>query len=255
MPAWSDLYIVRIYELARSGLSMKETAAALGVQYETLRGWYRGKPAVRDAVERARAGRAPGGTGGAERFFEYVYRRLPPDLQDLWDQIEEADKEPNPVRRLESLMADRGVRARQHLWMHAFVSSCFNTSEACRKLNVTVDVVDAWKKDPAFLRLIGQVMEMKKDFVEGGLLTLIADGDTQATIFAARTLLRERGYDPKVTVVHQGGVLHGHVDIDDLALDADTKRKMLAAMRNGNAPPPAALEPARRVTVEADDED
>lgn len=48
--------------------------------------------------------------------------------------------------------------------------------------------------DPAFKQRILDLREIKKDFVESKLLKLVEEGDTAATIFSAKTLLKDRGY-------------------------------------------------------------
>src|SRR5690606_13098827 len=50
------------------------------------------------------------------------------------------------------------------------------------------------ESDPEYKAAVADLKEYKKDFVESKLMKLINDGDTAATIFAAKTLCKDRGY-------------------------------------------------------------
>lgn len=56
---------------------------------------------------------------------------------------------------------------------------------------------DWLKEDPEYAAAYAELTELKKDFVESKLLKLVNDGDTAATIFAAKTLCKDRGYVEK----------------------------------------------------------
>lgn len=233
---WTDEYYVTIYQLTKEGMTRNDIARQLGVNPETLKSWYADKPALRDAVKRAREQRGEtAGTSREEAFFAYIYRRLPPELAELWDELKRADKENNFEKRLEIMLERGGLRARQHLWFHALVCSNFNAAEACRRVNVTYGTWKHWAAtDPDFLALIDTVKEIKKDMIESALLGAVAAGEVSAIVFASKTLNRDRGYDPRVTVKHEGGILHGHVNLAELDLDLDSKRKLLDAVRAKN---------------------
>lgn len=53
---------------------------------------------------------------------------------------------------------------------------------------------DWMETDPEFKQKILDLREIKKDFIESKLLKLVEEGDTAATIFSAKTLLKDRGY-------------------------------------------------------------
>lgn len=259
---WKDEYYVTIYELVRQGMTMAQIAGVLGVSDFCLKNWYKKKPALKEAVNRARSSSPSsirdrsGETGTGEKFFEYVYRRLPPELRELWNELCEAERADNPEIAVEALLENQGERTLQHLWIHALVAGNFNVSEACRRVNVTQKQVDQWKKeDTRFLELVEQVITMKKDYAEGCLFDLLRAGDAGATIFVNRTLNRDRGYDPKVTVVHEGSVLHQHVDVSALPLDLETKRKMLEAIRNSRELPPGETRVIELEAHQAEDDD
>lgn len=48
--------------------------------------------------------------------------------------------------------------------------------------------------DPEYKAAVAELKEYKKDFIESKLIKLINEGDTAATIFAAKTQLKDRGY-------------------------------------------------------------
>lgn len=234
-------YCVRVYELARTGLSNTSIARALGVDRGTLKLWLKGKPELKEALVAGRS-RKPGAQRWAgETFHEFVYRHLPENLQGLWDQIVAADQEDNPERKIRTLMQGQGKRTRQYLWLHALVCANFNRNEAHRKTCISRVRVDEWiEQDPDFAELINQVQEMKKDFIEGCLIGLISQGDSAATIFASKTLLRDRGYNPQVSidVNHGGTVKHAHLSLDSIltALPIETQREVLKAVRQKASP-------------------
>lgn len=67
---------------------------------------------------------------------------------------------------------------------------------------------------------------------------LVKQGDSAATIFASRTLNRDRGYDPKLTVEHTGQVQHSHVlSLETIIpqLSPKAQREILAAIEKAEA--------------------
>jgi hypothetical protein len=236
---WTDEFYLRAYELAREGLKDPQIAKALGIDKRTFKQFVKTKVALRNALNKARAG-----AGSKEltvqtgqTFMDYVYRRLPGHVQDVWSDMRLADKDKNPIRRVEDMLEGCGKRDRQILFIHSLVCSNFNKAEACRKIGLPYATLETWKtKDPDFIELMGYVQEMKRDFVEGALMSLIAQGDSAATIFASKCLNRDRGYDPKTTVEHTGSVMHGVVNMQDVlsSLPAETQRAILNQHRKAN---------------------
>jgi len=53
-------------------------------------------------------------------------------------------------------------------------------------------------EDPEYKAAVAELKEVKKDFVESKLMSLINGGDVASTIFAAKTLLKDRGYVERV---------------------------------------------------------
>lgn len=252
---WRDEFYVTTYEQVLAGKSRAEVAAALGVAPATFKHWCQENPVLADTVKRARAivkNRPPPN----ESFLDYCYQRLPEELRGLWNDLVKADMQPNPERAIELLLADKGKRTKQLLFVHALTTTArWSASEALRRIGETPQVLRQWiEQDPDFQTLMLSIKDMKKDYLEGAFFGLVAAGDTAAILFGMRTLNADRGYTNKVTVQHQheGSVLHQHVDLDNLPVDIDTKRKLLAAMREARqveaipAAPggPKALRPA-----------
>jgi hypothetical protein len=244
---WKDEYYTTVYELVRGGCTMAQVADALKVCPLTIKNWYKARPALKEAVQRATAARRAAEAKPADQptFREYCYQRLPADLQELMRQLEQAEREPNPERAIELLLADHGERTRQLLFVHVLATSArWNVAEALRKVGEPRSTFIRWsERDPNFQDLLLAIRDMKKDYLEGAYFGLVAAGDSAAILFGMRTLNADRGYSQKVTVQHQheGSVLHAHVDVAKLDVDVDTKRKMLQAIREQRAADERAL--------------
>lgn len=229
---WQERFVFEGYRLARTGAANSEIAAALGVAPATLKRFLRDHSALAEALEAAR-----GDHHGVEQFQEYVYGRLSPELKALWDKLRRLEQEPNGVARVEAMLERAGMRARQHLFVHALISYNFNPSDACRAVNVSRRTFDRWRRtDPEFVELVDEIHWHKRNFFEGHLCALVAAGNASATVFANKSLNADRGYATKVTV--EGSVRHVHavVSVDDLGLDLETRKKILEAYRAKQGP-------------------
>lgn len=70
--------------------------------------------------------------------------------------------------------------------------------EACRKAQIShSSYYNYMREDPEFRRRVEEIREAQKDFVEDALIKKIAEGDTHAILWAAKCLLRERGFNEK----------------------------------------------------------
>lgn len=240
---------VKIYDLLRAGMTLAAAAQALGTRKEVVERWCGQSPELAYAVAAGREARA---ARGAESFREFIAGRLPDRLRAVYDELERADDEPNPIRRLELLMEDQGKRAKQRLFLHALFANNFNPSAARRMTGVTRRDLNTWKAgDPDFMEMAEEVMEAKKDFVEAALMQGVKAGDTAAVIFANKTLNADRGYDPKVRMELTGKVVHAHVNLDAVMdrLSVGAQRELVEALE-------AAAEGPRRVeALEAHNED
>lgn len=229
---WDDRHLVTVYQLAREGLPEKQIAQALGVKPDTFRSWKMKRRALRDACQR---GRKHNGTNGTNATFrDYVYNRLPPNLQELWHKINACELEEYGPQRLDALFAEGGKRARQHLFIYAYVDSNFNMSNAMGKIGVSRRLFHVWcEQDADFAELIDELHWHKKNFFEAALIGRVVAGDTAAILHVNKTINADRGYSEKVRVEVTGAVEHtvAALSFDDLDLPLDTRKQILAAMR------------------------
>ena len=224
---FEDTMYVTAFLYARDGMSDEQIGKALGVSGPTFRRWCANNDALADAVSR---GREVIDGQDAMTFPEYVYRHLSPHLRELWDEINECVELENGFERVEALLRKGGQHARQHLFIHALASSCFNVSASMRKLNVSRKTYDHWRtSDPGFAELLDEMHWHKKNFFEAAFIGRVAAGDTAAILHAVKSQLADRGYSDKLQVEHSGTVEHRHtVDIAEL----DLPLEVLVAIRD-----------------------
>ena len=241
---------VTAYQYARDGMSDEQIGKSLGVTGTTFRRWCADDYALADAVAR---GRETVEGRDAITFPDYVYKHLSPHLKDLWDEINECAELENGFERVEALLRNGGIRARQHLFIHALAQSCFNVSASMRRLNVSRKMFDNWRtNDPEFADLLDEMHFHKKNFFETAFMGRISAGDTAAILHAVRSQLADRGYNDKMQIEHSGTVEHRHtIDLTDLDLPIETRKTILTAVRakvTDNAVPalpmPQHLQPA-----------
>ncbi len=224
-------------------------AAALGTTPKTLGDWIAKWPDLETARNLAVSRRTSENT-----LAGYIFKHLSPEAQKVWDEIEfwtdERTKE-CPSGQLARILSGRPTKVCQEVFIHALISNSFNLSEACRIACVSRQTVEYWRKsDLAFAQLVEEIQFHKKNFFEGALVDLVAMGNPGAVMFANRTVNSDRGYGEKMVVNHDVDV---SFQIEDLGLDAATKRQILDAMRakklgtDGaviDVPPPALPEHA-----------
>ena len=246
---WDDTVYVKAYELAAAGESDAAIARACGVSGLTFAAWKKRRPALRDALERARAPGAP----AQQTFRDYVYGALPQHLKELWDRLNAC--EGHGAARVEHLLSPHGKAARQHLFLYALVHCDFDPSEACRRVNVSARTLEGWRRhDPEFAELCDEIHWHKGNFFEAALVARVREGDPACTIFANKTFNRARGYQDRVKVEQSGKVEHEHthahalVPLDRLDLPLDVLRMIVERCDNlGQEQPPPALPPPRTV--------
>jgi hypothetical protein len=243
-------YYISSYELALQGLTDTQIAESLGVNWKRFRIWLRQKPALKKGIARARATAAPQSRkcearGVGERYIDYVYRRLPPDLQKLWEQLEDLTGGPDGLEkapkdaeaRIERLFSrEGGMRARQRLWIHALVASTFNANEACRKVGVSYSTVKKWTKDPVFNELVANIRTFEENFLRGAIFRRVDAGDGPVIMFAARHLL---GWNAKQVVEHTGGIFQATVDVTDeliKRLPLEARKALIKQLDSGGTP-------------------
>ena len=93
-------------------------------------------------------------------------------------------------------------KQKQNEMVEAMIKYMGVVTTAARSIDIPRSTYYDWMEtDPAFKQRILDLREIKKDFVESKLLKLVEDGDTAATIFSAKTLLKDRGYVERQEVV------------------------------------------------------
>lgn len=227
---WDDDFYVTAYRLARQGMTNNDICAHLGVTKPTFIDWKRRRPALMNALKQARSDKA---TTFQASFRDYVYRRLSPELQELWDEINRCEKKGSGLERVEALLESKGKRARQHLFLYALVDCNFNSSEACRRVGIGTQTLRQWThNEPEFRELMDEMHWHKGNLFEEGLIKLVREGDTKAIVFANERYNRDRGYGNKVEVNHSGMISHNHmIDLEGLELEPEVKLKLLEAVR------------------------
>jgi len=229
---WKDEYIIKGYELARAGLSERQIARAIPASLPTYHKWLHKRPVFQYAVKRGR--RIFRGKGEVSfSFKDYVYTRLPLKLKETWDRLDALDKAGSGVEQIEALLADKGRTVRQHLFIHAWVTSNFSISEALRKVNLNRGTFDVWRKnDPNFTALVDEINWHKKNYFEDCLTRLVSSGDSPATIFVNKTLNADRGYQEKLKVdMNMNTTVNHVVSMKDLNLPLSIRKMILEAMR------------------------
>jgi hypothetical protein len=246
--------VFEAYEAAKAGLPETQIPGVLGVDPATYRSWKKKRLVFARAVEAGRAARkkalVAASAPGTQAVWEDALGRLPARLRKVWREVarqnkrEELEKK-SRGRAVSRLLARHGDKVTQHLYVHALFRTNFNKSEAQRKLNLPPSRVALWEReDPDFVALLVAVQQAKKDLFESKLVEAVSRGDTAAVIFANRTLNRDRGYHEKTEVEHT----HTHaLRIEDLPLDLETKKKVLAAYQQASTPALPAHDPAAGV--------
>lgn len=234
--SWKEEYYVKIYRLASDGMTDAKIAKVMGVSETLLTKWYRCKLALQQAVKEARYNLENRGEG-YKTFRSFVYGKLSKRAQELWDKLEEIERlGDNPERgrmhrTILRKIQEASVYIRQTLFIHSLLASNFMTSMACRRLGMHHSTVREWElRSPAFAELLAGIHEHKKDFFESALINLIRQGDSAATIYANKTINRDRGYNERVDVVHTHNV-NGKFAITAEDLDETTLAGLLAAQR------------------------
>lgn len=235
---WDDTLYVTAYQYAKQGLSDVQIAQALAVGTATFTRWKRDKPALKNALER---GRSESAESPAETLTDFVYGRLPPEAQRIWDKLHEMDECSAPVAQIESMLAQQGTIMRQRLFLHALVYCHWNKAEACRQVNVPRPTVDAWiENDPDFASLMVQLHQSLKDFYESALVRGVARGEPSLIALANRTFNADRGYRETTKTEHQHAHVHAfsgapRYTLNDLDLPPQVLREIVAAIERKEA--------------------
>jgi hypothetical protein len=233
--SWREDHVLTVHDLARDGMSDAQMASILGVDSRTFQSWRRRFPLFAKAIEHGRA-KANYSENEVATFADYCYKRLPPDLQMLWDEITLCEDEPNGILRMQALLDRHGLRARQNLFLHAMIASNFNATAACRKVGIRRGTLDNWiQTDPDFPPLMDEIHWLKKNFFESAIIRLVRGGEPSAVIHVNKTINKDRGYgttaDLNLNVNGKLTHVHAVIDVDKLNLPIEIRRQILSAYR------------------------
>lgn len=234
---WKEQNVVKVYELAKSGLRESQIARVLGISKPTFLQWEKSQKTEKRLFKQALilGRKAYRGRGKkVKNFRDYVFQRLSTELKIIWNEINRLDEAETGVEKIEAILMNQGKRVRQHLFIYAWTASNFSISQALRKVNISRGTFESWKNhDPDFLKLIDEINWHKKNFFEDSLTQLVAGGDTSATIFANETLNKDRGYSKKMDIDINQTITQSTVNIDELELPLETRKQLLQAIRAG----------------------
>lgn len=228
---FKPIYLVEIYKGLVIGATTDDIAGQIGIPRKKYYRWRDKYPEIRRVEAMARRERT-----SLQPFPAFIYKKLSPDLQQLWDWICEWEKEANGTARIELMLKDYGKQVRQSLFLHALCVNNFSPSMAMAKVNIDKRQLDVWiNNDPDFGLLVEEISWHKGNFFEEALTRLCRDGNAAAIMFANRSWNRNRGYGQSVEVKHShsGEILHGVLDLVELApyLSESSKADIMEAMR------------------------
>lgn len=203
-----------------------EVATALDVTSATVRGHLDKYQDLRYAKELAEKRR-----GNRSTFTSYIYSRMSPEAQKLWEDLQFWEKADSALEKIETLLNGRPKRIRQELFINALVVSNFDLSSACRMAGVPYTMLENWRHhDADFKILVEEIQWHKKNFFERHLIDLVEEHHPAATIFVNRTVNADRGYNEKLRIEGLNGDTKA-LGLDDLDLDIETRKKVLDAVR------------------------
>ncbi len=238
---WMDRYADQAYDWAQQGMNDNQIARMIDVPTPTFFNWKKEHPELNEALEEARAGKTKNTTTGVEMFKDYVFNRLPDDLQEIWERIVGPQKGPgkktwdeqNANKEVLIELERKGEMARMRLWWQAFFHFGYNPYQACRCLNMARESYDAWKKNPDFLAIYNETQTHKKFMFQGKLIELVQKGDPQAVLFVNKTINKDWGYNERIDVNLSGEVTHNHnvVSVSELNIDFETRKQMLEKLQ------------------------
>jgi hypothetical protein len=230
MASFKIKYVIDIYALAREGLNDKTIGKHFGLTPAGFCGWKKTKASVRYALKRARSDRLK---TKAIDWTAYIRNKIPPKLIPIWDDITEYEREENGYAKIKLLLNGKSKRVRQHLLVYALLACGFNVTKALSKTAISRKTFDYWlENDPDFCALINEVELTKKDFFEEGLINLVKQGDSPATIFANRTMNRDRGYNESLDVRSSATISVLPIALSELNLPTEVLRIIMKAIEN-----------------------
>lgn len=167
---------------------------------------------------------------------ENIIGRLPDDLREIWERIRQADfnSDTRAHDKAIAMLNNSGQQAKMALWFHAWLTGNFNVYEACRLTSVPSTTIEGWKNDPEFHALFTEMEKIKDDIFESSFVKLAQEGNPFIVGIAAKSRLKDRGYNPQVDINVNGAIEHKHtytVDLTKLELPDNVLDTILEAVR------------------------
>jgi hypothetical protein len=183
--------------LAYAGCNDAEICRHLKMTDFTIRKWRKKYPFFKKALEQGRYLRTLRNTDSMQ---EWVIGRLTPKAKEVWESIMFWQEHEDEYGKIKQVIGHQTEHIRQRVWLHAFIRCKFSMSAACKLVGVSRQVVDQWRLNGDFKRMVDEILEMQGDFIEEALMDLVAARDTGAVIFASRTKNRDRGYGDRLDI-------------------------------------------------------
>ena len=114
------------------------------------------------------------------------------------------------------------TKTKKRIFIANFIANQGMVQMSCDSVGINRTTYARWcKKDAKFVQNIQAAMERKLDKIETKLLNLVENGDTQATIFSAKCLLKQRGYTEKKDINVTGNLNVNILSIDPISDEVD----------------------------------
>lgn len=226
---WKTKLIFRIFELAKNGYNDENISSILGIKSSTFFQWKKKKRLVRIALKIARRKKEK------KTLNDFIFEKLSPDLKIVWNKINGLEKKKNGMERIEYLLEKKGKYARQSLFLYALVNTNYSFNKSLKIVNITKRIFDEWCNEPEFYKLINELEWYRKNWLEDSLMSLIAEGNKEAILFANRNINRDRGYNDSKNINIKNENIHRlecNINIDELNLPIDVRKIILEAIRN-----------------------
>lgn len=230
---WDNSMYIQVFQLAQSGLSHEKIAESIGYSLMQFRRRKKKDPALQDALKKGQSAEKP----TLQKFENYVYSRLTPELKWLWDEIASYQKETNAIAKIEKLLKDKGIRAKQHLFLHALYKFHFKYEKACKFLDVSKRELERWMNDSDFAELLSEIEWHTSQYFGNLAMDMAREGHPAMVKFCAQTLdprFKRRPSEKNINVNVRGRIGHAHVGLGNefvSKLDKDQKRLLLETIK------------------------
>lgn len=161
---------------------------------------------------------------------DYVYGKLPTKLQKYWDKLERLGS--GTDADIDRFIKDHGEGFRKAVFIKV-AAEAFDVSAAMQRAGISAVVLKKWLRDDKNFRgIYDEVLFHKGNMIEQALMERIQSGDTQAIIFASKTLNKDRGYGEvaRVEHTHTHEVNHTTVNLMDLGLEPSMLNAIVKAI-------------------------